>query len=128
MYLDGIFDLLDLYQNWYKKRKEKKLLAKLPKEGIDYEMYLFEETNLSGIRLLKGKYQGIIYFYRGVKFSDLDSPRLSFEYEIYQTGNITHSELINDEKFVKLMGDILTELLVNNETTRTYNTKEFDLL
>lgn len=100
---------------------------KTPKEGVDYELYHFEETDLSGIHLIKGEYRGVIYYYKGAKFSEDEGyPKLSFKYEIYQTGNKTHAELINDAKFDKLMGDILIELLVNNET-RADDLKKSDL-
>lgn len=101
---------LEKLKTWLKKRKT-------PKEGVDYEFYHFPETDLTGIHLLRGEYRGVIYYYKGAKFSEDDGyPKLSFEYEIYQTGEQTHTELITDKNFDILLGDILTEILVNNET------------
>ena len=100
---------------------------KTPKEGIDYELYHFEDSDLTGIHLLKGEYSGIIYYYKGARFSEDDGyPKLSFGYEIYQSGKLTVDQLHVDKKFDKLIGDILTELLVNNET-RADNPKKSDL-
>jgi hypothetical protein len=90
---------------------------KEPKEGIDYEFYDFPDSDLTGIHLLKGKYSGIIYFYTTVKFSEEDNiPKLSYNYELYQTNNISENELTIDKNFDILVGDILTTILVNNET------------
>lgn len=95
-------------KNWLKK-------PKIPKEGIDYEFYDFPDSDLTGIHLLRGVYRGVIYFYMGARFSEDDGyPRLFFEYEICQTGNLTREELTSDKKFDILIGDILTELMVNN--------------
>lgn len=96
---------------------------KTPKEGIDFSFFDFPDSDLTGIRLLRGEYQDVIYYYRGVRFSE-DTCKLSFEYDIYQTGKLMHTELTTDKKFDKLVGDILTEILVNNEQTRADDTKE----
>jgi hypothetical protein len=101
---------------------------KTPKEGVDYKFHHFENTDLSGIHLLRGEYRDVIYYYVYAKFSESDGyPKLSYNYEIFKTGNLTQEQLIADEKFAILVGDILTELLVNNET-RADNTEEPDLL
>jgi len=97
-------------KNWLKK-------ASIPKEGIDYEFFDFPETDLTGIKLLRGKYADVIYYYKGASFSDSEGyPKMSFSFELYQTGKLSQDDLLNDEKFDIIVGDILVELMVNNET------------
>jgi hypothetical protein len=63
----------------------------------------------------------------GARFSEDEGyPKLFFEYEIYQTGIQTREQLTSDKKFVILIGDILTELMVNN-AAGTNNSKKSDL-
>lgn len=108
-------------KNWLKKPKP-------PKEGVDFEFFDFPDSDLTGIHLLKGEYRGVIYYYKMASFSEAEGyPKLTFSYEIYQTGKLTHTELITDQNFDKLIGEILTELLVNNEKTRTDDIEESDL-
>jgi hypothetical protein len=53
--------------------------------------------------------------------------RLKFTYGIENFGNHDEEALYNDQNFVIIIGDILTELLETNEQTRTNNTEEFSL-
>lgn len=107
--------------NWLKK-------PKTPKEGVDFEFFDFPDSRLTGIHLLRGEYRGVIYYYKIASFSMIEeTPKLSYSYEIFQTGKLTHTELITDVVFDKLVGDILIEILVTNETG-TNDTEESDLL
>lgn len=106
---------------FWKRQKKLKL-------NIDYEIYNFPDSDLSGIRLLKGKYRGVIYYYGVVKFSELSSMelgRLSFEFRIVESSTFTDEQLYSDDKFVIMLGDILAEMIVN-ETTGKNNIEEFD--
>lgn len=105
-------------KSWLKK-------PNIPKEGIDYEFYDFPDSDLTGIHLLRGVYRGVIYYYMGARFSEDEGyPKLFFEYEVYQTGKLTREQLTADKKFDILIGDILTELMVNNAARADNNLKE----
>ena len=55
---------------------------------------------------------------------------LQFSYTTLHPGEYDIDELQNDQDFVTLMGDILTEIMlakVDNESTRTNNPQELDL-
>ena len=108
-------------QNWLKK-------PKTPKEGVDFEFFDFPDSDLTGIHLLKDEYLGVIYYYKMASFSEVEgTPKLSFSYEIFQTDKLTHTELTTDAVFDKLVGDILIEIMVTNETG-TNDTEKSDLL
>ena len=102
------------------------------KEGIDYKLYNYPDSDLTGIEILKGKYKGIGYYYRGVKIHEEGMfARLSFGYELTSYGNYDKIQLENDQKFITMMGDILTQLIeteqVYNEQNREHDLEEFDL-
>jgi hypothetical protein len=97
----------------------------LPKEGVDYVLYDFSTSSLTGIHLISGVYQDVIYYYETAKFiEEGDYAVLKFTYQITNTGKYTEEQLQNDSKFVTMMGDILTDLMENNEPTRKNDTKK----
>lgn len=101
---------------------------KAPKIDLDYELYNYPDSDLTGVRLLRGEYQGVIYYYGKVKFSELgEVGQLSFGFQVTHPGKHDYNSLQTDEKFVTIMGDILREILLNNEQTRTQHTEESDL-
>jgi hypothetical protein len=58
------------------------------------------------------------------------SARLKFGYQIVETGEFTRYLLEKDEKFVTMLGDILTELILTEteiEPSRTLYSEESDL-
>ena len=98
-----------------------------PKLNKDYQFHHFENTDLTGIRLLTGDYREVVYFYGRVGIEELgEVASLKFDYEIHDAGKHTVESLQSDEKFVTLIGDILRELLINGQT-RTINTEEPNL-
>jgi hypothetical protein len=100
---------------------------KVPKKGIDYEFYNLPESDLTGIRLLKGKYCGVIYLYGRVGIEEKGVvAALQFDYNVINPGNHTVEGLQSDDEFVTIIGDILRELLINGQT-RTIDTEESDL-
>ena len=100
---------------------------KTPKLGVDYQFHHFENSDLTGIRLLKGDYREVVYFYGRVGIEEQgELASLKFDYEIHEPGNHTVESLQSDEKFVILIGDILKELLINGQT-RTINPEESHL-
>ena len=86
------------------------------------------KNGISCIEITSGKYSGVIYSYGTVKFSEeFGIPKLKFDYEVLQTGNYDVEALNNDQEFVTIMGDILTNIIIENEPIRTNNSQESDL-
>jgi hypothetical protein len=105
---------------------------KKPKLDTDYEFYLIDESDYTGIRLLKGDYSGVTYYYGTVSFEELsDFLNLKFEYKVMDSGNYTEEHLHSDSKFVKIIGDILREIILTEEAKyesyRKDNFTQFDL-
>jgi predicted choloylglycine hydrolase len=118
--------LVTLWDKILKKFKSKKF-----KIGEDFQFYNFADTNLTGIVLRKGEYAGVVYYYTyaGLNEEGLGA-RLKFGYQIVQAGEFNRYLLEKDEKFVTLMGDILTELILTEteiEPSRTLYSEESDL-
>ena len=100
---------------------------KEPKAGVDYSFYNLPDSDLTGIRLLKGDYREVIYLYGRVGIEEKGAiASLQFDYKIINPGNYTEESLKSDDNFVTIIGDILRELLINGQT-RTINTEESDL-
>jgi len=69
----------------------------------------------------------VIYSYGTVKFSDeFGMPKLNFNYNIIHPGKHNKLVLQNDQDFVIMMGDLLTDIIINNEPTRNNDPQESD--
>ena len=122
--MEAFWKKFQFWKNWTK--------PKTPEEGVDYEFYHIEDSDLTGIKLLKGSYREVTYYYGTVKMQDQGAlATLSFEYRILKPGNHTEESLQIDDDFVKLLGDILTEIIINesaqHEQIRKDHSEEFDL-
>lgn len=109
-----------------------KIIRKLkPKKfelGKDFQFYNFPDTNLTGIIIRTGDYTSVLYYYTyaGINEEGLGAT-LKFGYQIVNPGDYTRAYLEQDEKFVTLMGDILTELILTEteiEPSRTLYSEE----
>lgn len=105
---------------------------KKPKYQIneDFQFLPSDDEKITGIGILKGKYAGVLYHYGKAKvIEEGEFARLTFDYTIIHTPNFTVHELQTDEEFHTMIGDILTEILMEkaDEETRNYNTEEFDI-
>lgn len=105
-----------------------------PTEGKDYELVNFKDSDITGIEILTGKFKGIIYHYTGARVAQNPGdpiPRLQFGYNLVELGTFDVQSLQDDDEFVTMLGDILTNILTNeadyNESFRTLNPEEFDL-
>ena len=71
--------------------------------------------DFSCIKLLDGQYEGIIYKYNEVKFSQTENANgeipLKFTYDVMTNPN---EEDVNSEDFRNYIGDILVECVENN--------------
>ena len=108
----------------------KKLKPSKYKAGVDYQFYNFTDTNLTGIILRKSDYAGVIYYYTyaGINEEGMGA-RLKFGYQIVEAGEFGRDHLEKDDKFVTMIGDILTELILTEteiEPSRTLYSQESD--
>lgn len=88
-----------------------------------------EDDSITDIGILKGKYAGVVYQYGRAKIVEEGSfARLAFDYTIINSSLFDTNDLQNDEEFVTMIGDILTEILLEkpDEKTRNYNTEELN--
>lgn len=115
---------------WQKMLFWKKPMTKY-KEGKDFKFIDFNDTDITGIGILTGVYEGVVYHYTGARVAPENSeiPRLEFGYTIVYSGTHDIDVLTKDDKFHIMMGDILTEIIISqqNEQTRTDNPEEPDL-
>lgn len=107
---------------------EKIQFWKSKKKKLHYKLQNAPSSDETWIEITSGKYSSVIYSYGKVKFSDeFDMPKLSFDYSIIDPGQHDLNILQNDQEFVTIMGDILTEIIIQNESIRENHTEEFDL-
>jgi hypothetical protein len=108
------------------KKKSKKL-----SEGVDYRLIDIENSDLTAVQLVRGKFSGVTYYYNGAKIVEEGvMARLQFGYNIINPGKFSIEQLTTNEQFSTLMGDILTQLILKEEVygqTRAFDTEEFDL-
>lgn len=92
--------------------------------------YKFQQSpwdDSTWVEITSGEYAGVVFSYGTVRFSlELDIPKLNFSYNIIQPGNFSKELLQNDQDFVIIMGDILTEIIIY-EQIRKDDTEESDL-
>jgi len=102
----------------------------MPLEGEDYRFIDFTDSELTGIQILKGEYAGVVYHYGKVRLKEQgEMGVLEFGYTIVNSGKHDIDTLQNDDGFVTIMGDTLTEILTRqeNEKIRKDNSEEFDI-
>ena len=86
------------------------------------------------IEILLDPFAGVVYHYTTVAFKvgEDDVPRISFEYEIDKTNDLSMTTLRKNEKFITTLGLILNSLLLDASEaegvseTGTNDTKEPD--
>lgn len=103
---------------------------KVPKEGEDYKFVDFTDSDITGIMILKGDYAGVVYHYGKVRVVEQgEFAKLEFGYTLVNPGKHDIDLLQNDDNFVTIMGDVLSEILMKqaNETIRNHDPEEFDL-
>jgi hypothetical protein len=96
----------------------------------DYQYLQSDDEKITGIGILKGKYAGVLYHYgKANLIEEGEFARLTFSYTIVHTPNFTIHELQTDEEFHKMIGDILTQILLEktNEETRNNDSEELDI-
>jgi hypothetical protein len=70
------------------------------------------EDGTAVIRLDEGEFEGVEYHYGKVMpIEEGEELRLTFEYEVLNTGKFTDEELKSNEKFEQTVGDLIVQLL-----------------
>ena len=115
---------------WEKLQFWKK--PKMYKEGEDYRFINFEGNDITGLELLVDKFKGVVYHYHKARIQEQgELATLQFGYTIIYPGENDIDELNTNQEFHKLIGDILSQLLMDkvrqDESFRDNNTEEFDL-
>ena len=118
--------LMEALWNKFTKKKQKML-----KEGEDYTFVNSDDGNVTGVYMLKGNYEGVLYHYHKARIvEEGELARLQFGYTIIDPGKHDPDVLNQDEEFSTIMGDILTTILsakAENEKTGNDDTQEFIL-
>lgn len=97
----------------------------------DYRLVDYN-SDLLAVSLMIPPYDDVVYHYGGVRFDpEGEIGVLSFNYNIISPGKHDIEDLIVDTNFHNIIGDILSDILVNQERfngeIRTNNTEESDL-
>jgi hypothetical protein len=72
------------------------------------------KSDLYGIKILKGKYEGVVFCYGEVKIKEdsaNDQCKLTFNYQIQKSPK----GFKEDQKFENYLGDLLTKLISENK-------------
>ena len=101
-------------------------------ENVDYQFVDFEDSDITGIRLLLKEYHDVVYHYNKVRVKEEDAigmAQLQFGYTLVHPGEHDIDDLNSNQEFHTIMGDILTHILLTqqNEQTRTDYPQEPDL-
>ena len=98
------------------------------KKKPQYRFQTSEENESTWVEITSGKYAGVIYSYGTVRFvPEFGVAKLQFNYDILHSGEHSKEVLKNSQEFVTIIGDILTEIIIENEPIRTNNSEESDL-
>ena len=121
----GIQSLLGVF---YKSKSQTPKMHEIYYENVHYEFVKVDE-DIDGLRLLLDEYKNVLYHYQKVRVTEEDGKGvMNFGYTIVEPGNWDIDDLNTNEKFHKVMGDILTTLLIKrieDEQNRNDNTEKF---
>jgi len=99
--------------------------------GKDFSFHDFEDSDLTGILILRPKYENVIYYYTNASIEEVGmGARLKFGYQIVKSGNHNKKDLEDSEDFVTLLGDILSQIILTEtqiESPRKIYSEESDL-
>ena len=118
---------------FWPNKKEKEY----PKEGDFYEFIdLNNDESVTAIKVIKSKFEGVVYYYGKVGVVNENPPRIEFEYFLEESGNFSFDDLQFNKEFDTLMGDILVSIFDANilkkekeidESSRIIDIKKSDL-
>lgn len=94
-----------------KKEKEKEY----PKEGEIYEFLDLDGVEkITAVKIIKGKFEGVVYHYGKIKVIDENPPKIEFDFFIDDPGKFIFEDLLSNKKFDTLMGDIIVSIFDKN--------------
>jgi len=97
---------------FYKKNQKPKMYNTYI-ENEDYVLVKISNT-VEGVKLLLDDYKDVVYHYHRVKVREEDGVgKMDFGYSIIEPGSYDIDELNSNSDFHKIMGDILTTILLN---------------
>lgn len=86
------------------------------KEGKDYDYVDLPEHGVTGLKLLKGKFENVVYHYNQARVVPQgELAKLEFGYTIIDPGNNDIDDLQSDTEFVNIMGELLSKILIEKE-------------
>jgi hypothetical protein len=101
------------------------------KQGTDYTFVNSDDGSVTGVHIIQGKYEGVLYHYLKARIvEEGELARLQFGFNIINPGTHDIDELTNDQEFSTIMGDILQTILlakIENEKTGNNDPQEFIL-
>ena len=102
------------------------------RHNVDYVLIDSDDGEKTGVGILKGKFAGVLYHYGKAKLTEEEAfARMTFDYTVVTTPKIPVDELMRDQEFQYMLGEILTDILLNykvkNEETGNYDSEEFDI-
>ncbi len=113
---------------------QKLLFWRAPKSievGKDFSFHDFEDSDLTGILILRPEYENVIYYYTNASIEEVGmGARLKFGYQVVKPGNHNKKDLENSEEFVTMLGDILSQIILSEtqiESPRKIYSEESDL-
>jgi hypothetical protein len=116
--------------------KRQQTLRPLLKENEDYlfsEIIVAEEL-VNAVRLLKGDYENVTYYYGHVKMVPVDDLfTLAYQYTIWDSAGHSKAELAESPVFKTLLGDILVAIIADEKdkgeyvSLRSHDPEESDL-
>ena len=103
-----------------------------PQHNVDYVLIDSDDGETTGIGIQTGRFAGVLYHYGKVRFfTEGEIGRMQFSYTIVSSPTIPIEELMRDEEFHNFIGEILTDIIINqesaNEATRNNYFEEFDI-
>ena len=108
---------------------EKILFWKTPKRKTPEYHYIDAGEYSTWVQITSGVYSGVVLSYGTVQFEpQMIVPILKFDYSIIHPGNHDFELLKTDQEFVTIIGDILTDIIIKNEPTRSDNPEELNVL
>ena len=98
-------------------------------EGTCYNFVERSESDFYSVKLLAGKWAGVIYTYGRVSIKEdqsMDHAVLSFDYKIEDTEGTSHvpSVLTASDEFRNFIGDVLVNILSNSDLQIGKDAKE----
>jgi hypothetical protein len=103
-----------------------------PQHSVDYDLIDSDDGETTAVGIKTGRFAGVLYHYGKVRFTtEGEIGRMQFSYTIVSTPTISVEELMRDEEFHNYIGEILTDIIINqesaNEEIRNHNSEELDI-